>query len=78
MQGVGPMQLTWYTTQDAADARGGYWVPDRQQRRRAGKPSPRTSAPPRESAGIAAYNGSGAAATASVRKRRDRWHGLLT
>lgn len=27
MQGVGPMQLTWYSYQDAADALGGCWKP---------------------------------------------------
>lgn len=27
MQGVGPMQLTWYTYQDAADKLGGCWKP---------------------------------------------------
>lgn len=27
MQGVGPGQLTWYATQDYADARGGCWHP---------------------------------------------------
>jgi hypothetical protein len=27
MQGVGPMQLTWYSYQDAADAMGGCWKP---------------------------------------------------
>lgn len=27
MQGVGPMQLTWYSYQDRADAQGGCWRP---------------------------------------------------
>lgn len=27
-QGVGPCQLTWYSFQDEADARGGCWVPE--------------------------------------------------
>jgi hypothetical protein len=27
MQGVGPMQLTWYSYQDAADRIGGCWIP---------------------------------------------------
>lgn len=27
MQGVGPMQLTWYTYQDSADRQGGCWNP---------------------------------------------------
>lgn len=26
-QGVGPLQLTWHTTQDAADRKGGCWKP---------------------------------------------------
>lgn len=28
MQGVGPMQLTWYEFQDRADKYGGCWVPE--------------------------------------------------
>ncbi len=27
MQGVGPMQLTWWELQDAADREGGAWIP---------------------------------------------------
>lgn len=27
MQGVGPLQLTWWSTQDAADKLGGCWIP---------------------------------------------------
>ncbi len=27
MQGVGPLQLTWWATQDTADREGGCWVP---------------------------------------------------
>jgi soluble lytic murein transglycosylase-like protein len=27
MQGVGPLQLTWWSTQDKADSYGGCWVP---------------------------------------------------
>ena len=61
MQGVGPCQLTWYATQDEADREGGCWRPRFNMRvgfrhlafniRRYGL-----------HAGIAAYNGSGAAA----------------
>lgn len=36
MQGVGPMQLTWYTYQDQADALGGCWVFDNNVRVGAG------------------------------------------
>ena len=63
MQGVGPMQLTWYSYQDAADKLGGCWIVNYNMRigfstaayniKRYGL-----------HAGIAAYNGSGAAAQA--------------
>lgn len=32
MQGVGPMQLTWYEFQDDADERGGCWRPTKNMR----------------------------------------------
>jgi hypothetical protein len=61
MQGVGPVQLTWWSTQDAADAIGGCWRPLKnmligfehlvESIRRDGL-----------RAGVAAYNGSGPAA----------------
>lgn len=61
MQGVGPMQLTWYSYQDKADALGGCWTPLANMTvgfqyaasniRKYGK-----------FAGIRAYNGSGPAA----------------
>lgn len=61
MQGVGPCQLTWWSTQDQADAEGGCWKPRFNMRvgfahlayniRRYGL-----------KAGVAAYNGSGPAA----------------
>lgn len=63
MQGVGPMQLTWFAYQDEADQLGGCWQPRYNIRvgfrlladhvRRYGL-----------AAGIAAYNGSGPAAQA--------------
>ena len=75
MQGVGPMQLTWWTFQDAADAEGGCWMPyanmligfrlAAEKIRRYGMVE-----------GIKAYNGSGPAAdrySASVRARADKW-----
>jgi hypothetical protein len=63
MQGVGPLQLTWWSTQDAADREGGCWK---------WRPNVRVglrslAALIREHghwAGIARYNGSGPAATA--------------
>jgi len=63
MQGVGPCQLTWYAYQDEADRLGGCWRPLANMRvgfsdlahliRRSGLHS-----------GVAAYNGTGPAATA--------------
>lgn len=75
MQGVGPCQLTWYSTQDEADREGGCWRPRFNMRvgfrhlyynvRHYGM-----------RAGIAAYNGSGAAAERyaySVMERERVW-----
>lgn len=78
MQGVGLTQLTWWEFQDEADRHGGCWKPRVQLRvafRRL-----RGLLGRGESAGIAAYNGSGPAATTysvSVRSRRRKWHRRL-
>ena len=79
MQGVGPVQLTWYELQDKADKLGGCWIPRHNIRvgfeqlalliRTHGK---------RE--GIARYNGSGLAAkryAQSVLRKQDVWHRRL-
>lgn len=79
-QGVGPMQLTWDEYQDKADKLGGCWNPRvnilvgaealADLIRQYGK-----------TAGIARYNGSGAAAQAyarSVLSKARKWHGWLT
>lgn len=75
MQGVGPMQLTWWTTQDLADKLGGCWKP-----RYNIKTGFRIlSANIKQYGlrdGIRRYNGSGAAAEAyarSVLARQDAW-----
>jgi hypothetical protein len=80
MQGVGPMQLTWWEFQDRADALGGCWRPSRNIRvglellaaniRQYGRHT-----------GIARYNGSGAAAeryARSVEALQQKWHRVLT
>ena len=79
MQGVGPVQLTWWAKQDRADSLGGCWAPRCNMRvgfedlaaniRRDGL-----------HAGIAAYNGSGAAAQRyadSVLHRARYWKAVL-
>jgi hypothetical protein len=79
MQGVGPCQLTWWSTQDEADREGGCWRPRFNMRvgfrhlyyniRRYGN-----------HAGIAAYNGSGPAAQTyayEVERRAAAWRGRL-
>lgn len=76
MQGVGPMQLTWYEFQDKADAMGGCWQPKYNMRvgfrlaadliNRHGK-----------YAGAARFNGTGASADAYARdwmKKQAKWH----
>lgn len=73
MQGVGPTQLTWWSTQDEADAEGGCWQPRYNMRvgfrhlafniRRYGIYF-----------GVKAYNGSGPAADQYARAVIDRAH----
>jgi uncharacterized protein YcbK (DUF882 family) len=80
MQGVGPMQLTWYGYQDEADRRGGCWKPyvnmwvgfehAANLIRQKGL-----------AAGLAAYNGSGPAATRyaqSVIAKSQHWQKVFS
>lgn len=79
MQGVGPLQLTWWELQDEADRLGGCWIPKYNLRvgfthladliKQYGK-----------SEGIRRYNGSGDAAyvyAKSVLAREAKWHARL-
>jgi hypothetical protein len=80
MQGVGPMQLTWYTYQDQADALGGCWQPKYNMRvgfthaagliKKYGKFK-----------GAAHYNGAGPRAEAYARdwlSKQQKWHRYIT
>lgn len=75
MQGVGPMQLTWWEFQDGADRLGGAWLPRvniRYGLRRLDDLIDRHGL----RAGIARYNGTGPAAenyARSVLERRVKW-----
>lgn len=73
MQGVGPVQLTWWSTQDAADREGGCWRPRFNMR-----VGFRTLAGNIHRYGlyygIKAYNGSGPAADAYARTMTNRIH----
>lgn len=79
MQGVGPLQLTWYAIQDKADRLGGCHVP--KYNLRVGFAT--LAALIRTygyAGGVRRYNGSGAAAEAysrSVRTRAVKWRGRL-
>lgn len=79
MQGVGPMQLTWYTFQDAADKLGGCWVP--KYNMRIGFKILRDNIKKYgERDGIRRYNGSGEAAeryASQVLARKRAWHRLF-
>jgi hypothetical protein len=80
MQGVGPMQLTWWATQDLADHEGGCWRP-RFNIRIGLRQLHDNIATHGQHAGIAAYNGSGPAAeryAASVEQKQQKWHRILT
>ena len=75
MQGVGPMQLTWWSTQDAADAIGGCWVPRYNIRIGFKSLSANIKAFGLRK-GIERYNGSGPRAVAyslSVLAKRAKW-----
>jgi hypothetical protein len=79
MQGVGPCQLTWWQTQDAADALGGCWVP-RHNIRQAFATLARNIKANGLHDGVRAYNGSGPKAEAyagSVLAKQARWHKRL-
>lgn len=80
MQGVGPLQLTWYEFQDRADAEGGCWKPrvnmDVGFRLLAAKIHEHTEL----RAAVASYNGTGAAANDyadQVLARRQQIHSRL-
>lgn len=80
MQGVGPLQLTWWSTQDRADALGGAWKPAVNMRVGFATLASliKTYGYHR---GIARYNGSGPAAEAyanSVHAKHQKWHDRLT
>lgn len=80
MQGVGPCQLTWYATQDAADRAGGCWRPYYNMLTGFGTLADsirRHGTAP----GIASYNGSGEAAiryASQVLERQRKWRNRLT
>lgn len=79
MQGVGPMQLTWWAFQDGADRMGGTWVPKYNLR----YGYRRLAALITEHglwAGVQRYNGSGEAAVRyrkAVESKYEKWHTLL-
>lgn len=79
MQGVGPLQLTWWATQDEADRLGGCWKPAVNLRVGLGT----LAGLIRQHGygdGVRRYNGSGPAAvaySASVRARAKKWHRRL-
>jgi hypothetical protein len=80
MQGVGPPQITWYELQDKADRYGGCWIA-RWSIRVGFEHLNDLIEQHGPAAGIAAYNGSGAAAqhySRVVRARAARWHEIFT
>jgi hypothetical protein len=80
MQGVGPMQLTWYAIQDLADREGGCWRP-RPNIRVGLRQLAANIRAHGERAGIKAYNGTGPAAdryARTVLERKAKWHHILT
>lgn len=80
MQGVGPLQLTWWQFQDDADKLGGAWVVKYNLRygfRRLSQLIKQHGT----WTGVERYNGSGPNAQAyrrSVKDRYDKWHNRLT
>jgi hypothetical protein len=80
MQGVGPSQLTWYGYQDYADQIGGCWKP--KYNIRAGFKLVKDKIDQYGlKFGLAAYNGSGAAAnrySESVLDYKAKWHRILS
>lgn len=79
MQGVGPLQLTWWELQDAADREGGCWKPRINMRigfRRLAALRKLHG----KGTGIERYNGSGPAAVAyraSVLTKQEKWQRRL-
>lgn len=79
MQGVGLVQLTYWSIQDDADRLGGCWKP-RIQLRKGFRDLRRLILAHGQVHGIERYNGSGPAAVTyskSVRARRTQWHHRL-
>jgi hypothetical protein len=79
MNGVGPAQLTWYSTQDAADSLGGCWIA-KHNIAVAFDALAANIKTHGERAGIKAYNGSGPAAdhyASVVLGRKAEWHRRL-
>lgn len=79
MQGVGPCQLTWWATQDAADRIGGCWKPECNIRVAFQTLAAQIRAHG-YSLGCARYNGSGPAAarySRELRAKASRWHRVL-
>jgi hypothetical protein len=80
MQGVGPLQLTWWEFQDGADKLGGAWLPKYNLRYGYGRLAKLIE----EHGiwdGVRRYNGSGPNAEAykqSVKARTSKWHTRLT
>lgn len=79
MQGVGPLQLTWWEFQDGADRLGGAWIPKYNLRYGYQRLAASIKSNGKRE-GIKRYNGSGAAAEAyvkSVLAREAKWHKRL-
>lgn len=79
MQGMGPMQLTWWELQDAADKQGGCWVP-RYNFRIGFRLLAALIETYGEFGGIKRYNGDGPAAEAYARDalaKRESWRKRL-
>jgi hypothetical protein len=80
MQGVGPLQLTWYSIQDKADRAGGAHKPYINMDVGLGLLTGQIQAHDDLRAGVAAYNGTGQQANDyadQVLKRRDHIHSIL-
>lgn len=79
MQGVGPMQLTWFSFQDTADAKGGSWRPYVNMQVGFGILAAHIAGKEMFD-GVASYNGGGQAANDYARQvlhRRERVHHYL-
>lgn len=79
MQGVGPMQLTWWEFQDGADKMGGAWIPKYNIRYGFHRLADLIDAHGTWE-GVERYNGSGPNAEAyrrSVKNSYDKWHNRL-